>query len=170
MVVQDRLIVACELNSELWVARRDGDGWVETQRLSTTDVSGEPRQPSGIVSDGRTVVVATRGPDTITTFAMENGGLIRLAEASCGGAWPRALALRERWLWVANQHQGTVAVLDLEDPGAPVLVTDLEAPSATSVVVLPDPPASVGKRSAPIRSGLKTSRGHSSRRVELPRN
>jgi hypothetical protein len=49
---------------------------------------------------------------------------------------------------VANQHQGTVTVLDLDDPASPVLVSELEAPSATCVVVLPDAASSVGNQTA----------------------
>jgi 6-phosphogluconolactonase len=138
VVVEDRLVVACELNSELWVARPDGgDGWRETQRITTTRATGSPRQPSGIVTDGRTVAVATRGPDTISTYAVEDGALRPLAEVACGGAWPRALTLRDRWLWVANQNNGTLTALDLSDPAAPTSVLELSAPSATCVVLLP---------------------------------
>jgi 6-phosphogluconolactonase len=140
VVIEDRLVVACELNSELWVARRDVDGvgWVETQRLTTTRSNQKPRQPSGIVTDGRTVAVATRGPDTITTYAFDGDVLHPLTEVASGGAWPRALALRDRWLWVANQNDGTLTVLDLSDPAAPTPVLELSAPSATCVVLLPE--------------------------------
>ncbi len=137
VVVEDRLVVACELSSEVWVARRDGDGWVEAQRLTTTRSTESPRQPSGIVTDGRTVAVATRGPDTIATFAVEDGTLRPLAEVACGGTWPRALTLRGRWLWVANQTDGTLTVFDLSDPAAPAPALELGAPSATCVVLLP---------------------------------
>jgi 6-phosphogluconolactonase len=144
VIADDRLIVACELSSELWVARRDGDdpdhGWIETQRLSTTDATSGTRQPSGIVTNGRTVVVATRGPDTIATFGVHDGRLTRLAEVPCGGAWPRALTLHGRWLWVANTDGGSLTVLDLSDPAAPTLVSEFAAPSATCVVVLPHHP------------------------------
>jgi 6-phosphogluconolactonase (cycloisomerase 2 family) len=148
VVVDDRLVVACELNAELWVGRREGDGWVQTQRVSTTRAVKSPRQPSGIVTDGRTVAVATRGPDTVATYAIEDGALRPLAEVACGGAWPRALTLRGRWLWVANQNDGTLTVLDLDDPAAPTPVLELSAPSATCVVLLPDvdqPPGSTAR-------------------------
>jgi 6-phosphogluconolactonase len=143
VAIEDRLVVACELSSELWVAQRaggndDSDGWLETQRITTTRATKGPRQPSGIVTDGRTVAVATRGPDTIATYAVEDGALRPLAEVGCGGAWPRALTLRDRWLWVANQNDGTLTVLDLSDPAAPTPVLELSAPSATCAVVLSD--------------------------------
>jgi 6-phosphogluconolactonase len=137
VLVADRLVVACELNAELWVGRREGDAWVESQRIATTAAAGSPRQPSGVASDGRTVVVATRGPDTVTTFDLTGGMLRVLAEVPCGGAWPRALTLRDRWLWVANQTSGTVTALDLSDPAAPTLALEFEAPSATCVALLP---------------------------------
>ncbi len=137
VVVDDRLVVACELNSELWIARHDGERWTETQRVSTTNATESPRQPSGIVARDRTVVVATRGPDTVATFAVDDGGLRRLTEVPCGGAWPRALTLRDDWLWVANQNDATLTVLRLSDPADPELVLSLDAPSPTCVVILP---------------------------------
>jgi 6-phosphogluconolactonase len=136
-VVRDLLVVACELNAELWVGRQDGDGWRQVQRIPGTRATAIPRQPSGIASDGRTVAVATRGPDTISTFEVTDAGLRPLAEVSCGGEWPRALDWHGNWLWVANQNDGTVSVLDIADPAEPTAVLTFAAPSATCVVLLP---------------------------------
>ena len=145
VVVGELLIVACELSSELWVGRRSDDGWVELRVLSTTAATTSPRQPSGIVTNGRTVAVATRGPDTIATFAIEPGvGLRPLAEVASGGAWPRAIELRGDHLWISNQNSGRIAILDLSDPSAPTWVADFSAPSATCVVLLDDATAEIG--------------------------
>ena len=145
VVVGELLIVACELSSELWVGRRSDDGWVQLRVLSTTAATTSPRQPSGIVTNGRTVAVATRGPDTIATFAIEPGvGLRPLAEVASGGAWPRAIELRGDHLWVSNQNSGRIAILDLSDPSAPTWVADFSAPSATCVVLLEDATAEIG--------------------------
>jgi 6-phosphogluconolactonase (cycloisomerase 2 family) len=137
VVVGDLLIVACELSAQLWVGRRADDDWTPIQLLSTTAATTEPRQPSGIATDGRTVVVATRGPDTISTFAIEQDGLRPLAEVGSGGVWPRAIDLRGDQLWVSNQNSGRVVVIDLADPAEPLRIVDFAAPSATCVVLLP---------------------------------
>ena len=144
VVVGDLLIVACELSSELWVGRRADHDWTHLQLVSTTSATTEPRYPSGIVTDGRTVVVATRGPDTISTFAIEPDGLRPLAEVASGGKWPRAIELRGDQLWVSNQDSGRVAVLDLSDPAEPRRIVDFAAPSATCVVLLPADTAEKG--------------------------
>jgi 6-phosphogluconolactonase len=137
VVVGDLLIVACELSAQLWVGRLADDDWTPIQLLSTTAATTEPRQPSGIATDGRTVVVATRGPDTISTFAIEQDGLRPLAEVGSGGVWPRAIDLRGDQLWVSNQNSGRVVVIDLADPAEPLRIVDFAAPSATCVVLLP---------------------------------
>jgi 6-phosphogluconolactonase len=141
VIVADLLLVACELSSELWVGRRTGDGWEQVQLVATTASTSNPRQPSGIVTDGRTVAVATRGPDTITTFAIGPDGVRRLAEVPSGGAWPRAIELRDRQLWVANQNDGNVTVLDLAEPADPRPLATFAAASATCVLLLPADPS-----------------------------
>jgi 6-phosphogluconolactonase (cycloisomerase 2 family) len=95
--------------------------------------------PSELVlsPDGRRLYVANRGNDTITTFAVEPGGLLPLDEVSTGGTWPRHFAqLGDGSLCVANQHSNTLALLR-PDPEtgipSPARVV-LEHPSPTAVV------------------------------------
>ncbi|MEV6928816.1 lactonase family protein [Dactylosporangium sp. NPDC051485] len=69
--------------------------------------------------DGRHLYVANRGNDTITTFAVESGGLLPIDEVSTGGTWPRHFAVLGDALCVANQHSDTVTRLSL-DPSSGV--------------------------------------------------
>ncbi|MEV8513505.1 lactonase family protein [Dactylosporangium sp. NPDC051484] len=64
--------------------------------------------------DGRRLYVANRGNDTITTFSVEAGGLLPIDEVSTGGTWPRHFAMLGVRLCVANQHSGTVTLLELD--------------------------------------------------------
>ncbi|WP_433612854.1 lactonase family protein [Dactylosporangium sp. CA-139114] len=86
--------------------------------------------------DGRHLYVANRGNDTITTFAVEGGGLLPVDEVSTGGTWPRHFAVLDGALCVANQHSNTVAVLDLDpDSGIPSPATVvIEHPSPSAVI------------------------------------
>lgn len=88
--------------------------------------------------DGRHLYVANRGNDTITTFVVDEAGLLPIDEVSTGGTWPRHFAMLGGGaaLCVANQHSGTVAVLDVDpDTGVPHPArVVLEHPSPTVVV------------------------------------
>ncbi|MFB9447342.1 lactonase family protein [Dactylosporangium vinaceum] len=87
-------------------------------------------------ADGRHLYVANRGNDTITTFAVESGGLLPIDEVSTGGTWPRHFTVLQGALCVANQHSNTVALLELDsDSGVPHPArVVLEHPSPTAVV------------------------------------
>ena len=94
--------------------------------------------PSELVlsRDGRLLYVGNRGNDTITTFAVEPGGLLPIDEVSTGGTWPRHFALLDGALCVANQHSGTVTLLELDrDSGVPHPArVVLEHPSPSAVI------------------------------------
>jgi len=99
-------------------------------------------QPAGdnfpselLLSPGGThLYVANRGNDTITTFAVEDDGLLPIDEVSTGGTWPRHFACISGALYVANQHSDTVTRLDLDPstgiPNPPTTVLDHPSPSA----------------------------------------
>jgi 6-phosphogluconolactonase (cycloisomerase 2 family) len=86
--------------------------------------------------DGRLLYVANRGNDTITTFAVEPAGLLPVDEVSTGGTWPRHFAVLDGALCVANQHSGTVTLLELDRSSGipnPARVV-LEHPSPCAVI------------------------------------
>lgn len=133
VVVGDLLVVGCELNGEIWVGHRSGDSWVEIQRLRSSERAG-PNQVSAVVTDGRTVFAANRGPDTISTFRCGSASLTREGEFASGGRWPRDLTLAAGLLWVANQNDDRVAAFPLAAmaPAGPAFT--IPAPTPTCVL------------------------------------
>jgi 6-phosphogluconolactonase len=101
--------------------------------------------PSGIAisPDGRYLMLANRGADTIATFWIDpESGIARWRdEVPCGGQFPRAIRLDRtgRVLAVANQKSGNVVLFERDFvsgrltamPGA-----DVEVPSVMDVVFL----------------------------------
>lgn len=140
VLVEDLMVVACELSAQLWVGRRRGETFDEvglvgsTFRTSTEDA---PIHPSGIgvhVSDGGIqVLVANRGCDTVAVFNLDpaTGGL-EFAQEFVTTAWPRDLKVYGDRLWVAGQTGHHVAT-HLRDPGTgqwqPGFVHDTPSPS-----------------------------------------
>ncbi len=113
VLIEDFLVVACELSAELWLGRRSDDGWTEVQRVpaSTVEVD-EPISPSALRADGNQVFVANRGAGTIAVFELDlpSGRLIRLTEFPGGGSCPRDLVVHPDGLWVANQTNHLISV------------------------------------------------------------
>jgi 6-phosphogluconolactonase (cycloisomerase 2 family) len=98
--------------------------------------------PSGIVvsPDGRFVWTATRGEDVVSVLVPGTAGegLRPVATVSCGGTWPRALALDPtgRFLYVANERSGNVAWFLVDpDTGVPRRGGSVKAPAASCVVL-----------------------------------
>jgi 6-phosphogluconolactonase (cycloisomerase 2 family) len=92
-----------------------------------------------VSADGRFVYATVRGPNTIASFGVSDGGasITRLSNVATGGNWPRHLTLdpSERWFYVANQRSGTVTWLP-RDPatGLPGVVNgSLSIPQVNSV-------------------------------------
>jgi 6-phosphogluconolactonase len=144
--------LAGELSGEIALLSLDAEtgalSLLDTERASASSV---PNAPSGIVAtaNGRFVVIANRGPDTVASFAIEHhqGGahLRPVDEISCGGAHPRALTLIDDLLYVANQHAGNVAVLSI-DQGTGALTdtgSRLVTPTPTHVLAPRPRPAAV---------------------------
>ena len=75
-------------------------------------VNGPINYPGEILisADGFFVYLTNRGSNTISVFAVEDGGssLRLLATPSCDGDWPRHLAVDHtgQWLYVANERSG----------------------------------------------------------------
>ena len=65
--------------------------------------------------DGKFLYATVRGPNTLATFSVSDGGsAIKLVSSvSTGGNWPRHMALdpEEKYFYVSNQRSGTVTWL-----------------------------------------------------------
>ena len=151
VVAGDTGVVAGELSVELWVGRRDAEhGWRQTQTVPTTALSAaeralatEPVLPSELRLTDDLVLVATRGVDTVSAFALDRGQstVAFVAEVSCRGRHPRDLVVADDRVWVANQTSDEVVVLDLAAVVAgrdePPLVT-IASPRPACVVLVDD--------------------------------
>jgi 6-phosphogluconolactonase (cycloisomerase 2 family) len=134
--VGDRSYLTAELSGQVLVYDADwqliGAVPASAPRASASDGHN---QPSELVSDGRFLYVANRGPDTISVFALTAALPRHLAEVPVGN-WPRHLALDGDRLYCANERSHSVMVLAISpDSGIPAIVKTIEVPSPT--VVLP---------------------------------
>lgn len=112
--------VLCELSSQLAVLAVGARG--EPMELlalhSTRDRSDGPNQTAAIRlhPNGRFLFCSNRGDDTVAVFHLGDGAQVKLIQVvPTGGRWPRDLAITPdgRWLIVANQHAGELAVLPI---------------------------------------------------------
>lgn len=136
--VGNRYYVTAELSGQVLVY--DGD-----QQLAgavAASVAPGPNQPSELVSDGRYLYVANRGPNTVTVFDIQRDPPRYVTEVPTGD-WPRHIALDDEKLYVANErsHQVTCMLID-PDSGIPAQSLTIEVPSPTHV--LPCRPAATG--------------------------
>jgi 6-phosphogluconolactonase len=140
--------VANELDSTVVVAAYDSARGELTpgQRLSTlpAGVPSTPRNyPAAILvsPDGRFVHVSNRGHDSVTLFAVEQGGArLRLVETTpTGGAYPRHIALDPtgRWLFAANQNSDSVTSFRVDPATGRLTPVGSPFTTPTPVCVLP---------------------------------
>lgn len=141
----DRLYVANELDNTVAVFDYDAAAAAFQPRQVVETLP--PGAPENTVADlhlgGGRLYVSNRGHNSLAVFEITaEGGLHRVAVASCGGDWPRnfALAPGGRFVVVANQNSGTVDVLPLrsgpEAVGAPV--ASAPVPTASCVCFVTD--------------------------------
>lgn len=113
--------VAGELDARVhivrWGATAEVLGAVEASQAK----GEEAVYPSEIAlsASGQRLYVANRGADTVTTFAVEEGGasLRFLEEVETGGEWPRHFAVVDSHIVVANQNSGTITSLPIDGSG-----------------------------------------------------
>jgi 6-phosphogluconolactonase len=107
-----------ELNSTVTVCGW-ADGTLTAGKVHSTVPAGSNAAGSNaageivVAPDGRFVYISNRGDNSIAVFTTEGSDgsdLTFVAAASCGGDWPRHLALDRtgRWLYAANERSGDV--------------------------------------------------------------
>ncbi|TGZ08869.1 lactonase family protein [Streptomyces rhizosphaericola] len=135
--------LACELDNTTVVCAYDpGNGTLTPgPGRSTGSETGYPAQLV-VTGDGSYAYLANRGPDSLTRYAVEDGGAaLRLLDTvPVGGNWPRQLALSpdSSLLFAANQRSATVTAFRVGDDGSLAPAGDaLPAPVAVCVLPLP---------------------------------
>ncbi len=93
-----------------------------------------PNQPSELVSDGRYLYVANRGPNTVTVFDIRRDQPRYVTEVATGD-WPRHIALDDDKLYVANERSHQVMCMDVDpETGIPAPSLTVEVPSPTHIL------------------------------------
>jgi len=152
VMVDDLMVVACELSAEVWVGRHDPEAGPYAYRQvalvdSTSrvhDMADQRVYPSGIAGhiagDGAVqVLVANRGSDTVAVFGLDPAtGALALREEFATGEWPRDLKVDGDRAWVASQTENRViSYVRIEDG---TWADDFEFPAASPACVLLVPP------------------------------
>jgi len=131
LLADNRYFLTAELSGQ--VLSYDAD-WqlISAVPASKSDV---PNLPSELVSNGRYLYVANRGPNTVSVFTLGADLPWYVGEVEVGD-WPRHLALDGDTLYVANERSGELMVMRIDPAtGIPRLERTIGVPSPS--VVLP---------------------------------
>jgi 6-phosphogluconolactonase len=128
----DRFYVTAELSAQVLVFESD---WRLAGAVPASRSDG-PNQPSELVSNGRYLYVANRGPDSVSVFALDDAALPRYVTEVPAGRWPRHIALDGDDLYVASEQSHEVLRMRIDPAtGIPALARSVPVPSPT--VILP---------------------------------
>jgi 6-phosphogluconolactonase len=122
--------VTAELSGEVLVYDHD---W-RLLGAGPASTSPGPNQPSELVSDGRYLYVANRGPNTVAVFDIQSE-LPRYLKEVPTGDWPRHIALDGQTLYVANERSHEVTRMQIDPAtGIPAHRRTIKVPSPTFVL------------------------------------
>jgi 6-phosphogluconolactonase (cycloisomerase 2 family) len=128
--VDNRYYVTAELSGQVLVYDA---GQQFAGSVPASAVSG-PNQPSELVSDGRYLYVANRGPNTVAVFEIDSG-LPRYVTEVATGDWPRHIALDGETLYVANERSHEVTRMEIDPAtGIPAHRQTIRVPSPTLIL------------------------------------
>ncbi len=133
------LLLVGELSGTLSWHRAGAGGALEPAgELVTTTWDVKENYPSELLvrADGRFVYVASRGPNTVATFAWDGEQATPVAETATGGVWPRHMILAGDHLYVTNQQSHSVTTFRIDaETGVPEQQGDPTAqPSPTCLL------------------------------------
>ena len=131
--VGERYYVTAELSAQVLAYDR---AWNFVGAVPASTADGQ-NQPSELVSNGRYLYVANRGPDTVSVFALD-GELPRYVTEVRTGQWPRHIYLDGDLLHVANELSHEVMTMRIDPAtGIPGHVATISVPSPTAVLPWP---------------------------------
>ncbi|MBO0835942.1 MAG: lactonase family protein [Actinobacteria bacterium] len=133
--VDDRYYVTAELSAQVLTYDHDWQliGTVPASNLPASTTAGR-NQPSELVSNGRYLYVANRGPDTVAVFDISSGLPSYVTEVDTG-EWPRHIALDGDTLYVANERSHEVTRMEIDPAsGVPAHASTVSVPSPTLVL------------------------------------
>jgi len=128
--VGDRYYVTAELSAQVLVF----DAGQQLAAAVPASTSAGPNQPSELVTDGRYLYVANRGPNTVAVFDISSGPPRYVTEVPTGD-WPRHIALNGETLYVANERSHEVTRMRIDPAtGIPAHRRTIAVPSPTLVL------------------------------------
>lgn len=131
----DRIFLLAEFGSRVFELSVDG-ALVDAVLTSTPLVTDpdEADQAAGLVAgpDGRFLYAGLRGSNRIAVVDAQT--LSPIGSVSCGGDWPRHLAIVDGTLFVSNQRSNSVAVFTIDSvSGMPEYAATAGVPTPTFV-------------------------------------
>jgi len=128
--VGNRYYVTAELSGQVLVY----DAGQQLADSVPASAAPGPNQPSELVSDGRYLYVANRGPNTVAVFEI-GSGLPRYVTEVATGDWPRHIALDGETLYVANERSHEVTRMEIDPAtGIPAHRQTIRVPSPTRIL------------------------------------
>lgn len=132
-------LLVSELSAELFLLERTATEFAIRQKLATAPEGTESDNLGGhlgLAVDG-TILVTNRGHDSVSTFTIAHGRIIRGAWADAGGASPRHVHVMAGSLLVAHEESGTIALLSVPGTAGGEPVT-APVPGAAFVIDIPE--------------------------------
>jgi 6-phosphogluconolactonase len=113
VIVDDHLVVACELSAELWVARRSATGWEETQRVPTSTSASVGKVGPAPVWTSERARQAFRRANERGRRELSGPTERERTSRSEPQALPSAIVADGPRIFVANRGPGTVGAFDV---------------------------------------------------------
>ena len=128
--VGDRFYVTAELSGQVLIY----DAGQQLAGAVPASAAPGANQPSELVSNGRYLYVANRGPNTVAVFDI-HAQLPRYVTEVSTGDWPRHIALDGETLYVANERSHEVTRMEIDPAtGIPAHRRTIKVPSPTLVL------------------------------------
>jgi 6-phosphogluconolactonase len=129
--VGDRYYATAELSGQVLVF----DTHQHLAGATAASARPGPNQPSELVSNGKYLYVANRGPNTVSVFDLRGDAPLYVTEVATGD-WPRHIALGDGTLYVANERSNQVMRMRIDPAtGVPAHEQTIEVPSPTFVLL-----------------------------------
>lgn len=131
---QGFIYVIGELTGEVIVLEKKEDRYEEVQKIGSLEESFEGENTAAAIKfseDGGLLFVSNRGRDSLTSFIVQENGLLRIGDiCSCGGEGPRDFEIFGETIVVADQYSDNLAMLKYEkDTGKMRLISKDESVS-----------------------------------------
>ncbi len=113
------LYVICELTGDVYVYKKKKTGYEMIQKISSLEDNFQGENTAAAIKfsrGGRVLLVSNRGSDSITSFKVYEDGMLEKREViSSGGRGPRDFEVFGRYLVIANQYSGNLAVVEYSE-------------------------------------------------------